>query len=74
MPIPPKELWTVEEIAAHCRRFGLSLPEPLIKRMHELSANVSQTGMEIALACAPAIHVHENGKLTPLKVDAPALA
>ncbi|SAH82204.1 amidase [Bordetella ansorpii] len=30
--------------------------------------------LEIALACAPAIHVHENGKLTPLKVDAPALA
>ncbi|ARP97184.1 hypothetical protein [Bordetella genomosp. 13] len=59
MPNPPKELWTADEIAAHCRRFGLSLPEPLMKRMHELSANVSQTGMDIARMpskdCEPAL-------------------
>lgn len=53
------ELWTPADIAAHCKRYGLSLPEPLMKRMHELSSNVSQTGMAIARMpvknCEPAL-------------------
>jgi hypothetical protein len=53
------ELWTAADIAAHCKRFGLTLPEPMMKRMHELSTNVSQTGMAIARmpvkGCEPAL-------------------
>jgi hypothetical protein len=55
----PTELWTIDEIAAHCRRFGLSLPPPMLKRMHELSATVSRTGMDIPRMpvkdCEPAL-------------------
>ncbi|MFC4275825.1 hypothetical protein [Achromobacter aloeverae] len=39
--------WTYDEIVAHCRRYGIVLPEAQIKRMHELSATVSQTGLGI---------------------------
>jgi len=40
--------WTLDEVAAHCRRFGLALTQPQLQRMHELSGTVSATGLEIA--------------------------
>jgi hypothetical protein len=51
--------WTYDEVAAHCRRFGLELPQPMMQRMHELSATVSQTGLGIPRMpvkdCEPAL-------------------
>jgi hypothetical protein len=41
------QLWTAADIQAHCDRYGLRLPEPLMRRMQELSSNVSLTGMAI---------------------------
>lgn len=40
-------LWTAADIQAHCDRYGLRLPEPLMRRMLELSSNVSLTGLAI---------------------------
>jgi hypothetical protein len=55
----PLGTWTYEEVVGHCRRFGLSLPEPILRRMHELSATVSQTGISIprmpSKDCEPAL-------------------
>jgi hypothetical protein len=55
----PSDLWTAADIEAHCKRFGLSLSEPLMQRMQELSSNVSRTGMAIARmpakSCEPAL-------------------
>lgn len=45
MTSPP--LWTAADIQAHCDRYGLRLPEPLMRRMQELSSTVTQTGMAI---------------------------
>jgi hypothetical protein len=42
-----KPLWTATDIQAHCDRYGLRLPEPLMRRMQELSSNVTLTGMAI---------------------------
>ena len=46
MTTPP--LWSAADIQAHCERYGLRLPEPLMRRMQELSTTVTQTGMAIA--------------------------
>jgi hypothetical protein len=40
-------LWTAADIQAHCERYGLHLPETSMRRMQELSSNVSLTGMAI---------------------------
>jgi hypothetical protein len=47
MTSTPPTLWTADDIRAHCERYGLKLPEPMMRRMHELSSNVSLTGMAI---------------------------
>lgn len=51
--------WTLEDVNAHCQRFGLKLPAQQLQRMHELSAVVSETGLNIARmpskSCEPAL-------------------
>ncbi|ARP83626.1 hypothetical protein CAL12_24325 [Bordetella genomosp. 8] len=44
----PTPLWSAADIQAHCQRYGLQLPEPLMRRMQELSTDVSLAGMGIA--------------------------
>jgi hypothetical protein len=39
--------WTLDDVKAHCRRFGLTLPDDHLARMHELSETVSSTGLGI---------------------------
>jgi hypothetical protein len=59
MTSSPSDLWTAADIEAHCKRYGLSLSEPLMQRMQELSTHVSRTGMAIARMpvkdCEPAL-------------------
>ncbi|MVW70372.1 MULTISPECIES: hypothetical protein [unclassified Bordetella] len=47
MNAEPLAQWTLDDVKAYCRRFGLTLSEPQLLRMHELSTTVSATGMGI---------------------------
>ncbi|OWT75458.1 MULTISPECIES: hypothetical protein [unclassified Achromobacter] len=47
MPLETTPAWSADDIAAHCRRYGLTLPAAMLARMHELSANVTRTGLAI---------------------------
>ncbi|ALM84843.1 hypothetical protein [Bordetella sp. N] len=44
----PTPAWSRADIDTHCRRYGLTLPSAMLDRMHELSANVTRTGLAIA--------------------------